>query len=200
MEEVHTRTTEDSVIANSRPEIVYTSKKRIKEFESLKSKIEKSDREIDDKNLFNQVSDIAGIRLVVLHYEQMSVLDEVIKKYISEGRWRFRETPKAYESDIRIESDLRLRGFDVERKDSYYTSIHYLVEQSSDSKVCCEIQIRTILEEIWSEIDHRLRYKNPEEVEHVLEDIEMKLRVFSNIVQTGRSFLDLVFQESTKSK
>ncbi|MCK6650659.1 MAG: hypothetical protein L6Q66_13455, partial [Bacteroidia bacterium] len=40
-----------------------------------------------------------------------------------------------------------------------YRSIHYIVEtQPTKSKYFAEIQVRTIFEEAWSEIDHTVRY------------------------------------------
>lgn len=80
-----------------------------------------------------------------------------IKPQIDSGDWCFVEPPKAYTWDpesTKFFSDL---GLEVYTKDSYYTSIHYIVKpNNSHSIVCCEIQVRTLFEEIWGEIDHAI--------------------------------------------
>ncbi len=52
-------------------------------------------------------------------------------------------------------------GCDVEPHLSGYRSIHYIIStQPTLKKVLSEIQVRTIFEEGWSEIDHKIRYPN----------------------------------------
>lgn len=36
-------------------------------------------------------------------------------------------------------------------------SVHYLI-RDKESGLCIEVQVRTLFEEAWSEIDHKLRY------------------------------------------
>lgn len=48
------------------------------------------------------------------------------------------------------------KGFEIDcqQKESYYTSVHYLVKPKEESSIICEIQVRTLFEEIWGGIDH----------------------------------------------
>ena len=46
-------------------------------------------------------------------------------------------------------------------KESLYTSVHYVIKPREDSPVSCEIQVRTLLEEVWGEIDHLVNYPEP---------------------------------------
>jgi ppGpp synthetase/RelA/SpoT-type nucleotidyltranferase len=39
-----------------------------------------------------------------------------------------------------------------------YTSVHYVVETTTQKKFSCEIQVRTLAEELWGEVDHLLNY------------------------------------------
>jgi ppGpp synthetase/RelA/SpoT-type nucleotidyltranferase len=50
------------------------------------------------------------------------------------------------------------KGLDnnYQQKESYYTSIRYLVKPRHD-----EIQVRTLFEEIWGGIDHTIYYPHP---------------------------------------
>ena len=74
-------------------------------------------------------------------------------------------------------------GLDVKLKESYYTSIHYLIKPKASSDVCCEIQVRTLFEEIWGEIDHTLNYPVPTKSKACRE----QLRVLSKLVSTRLS-------------
>ena len=75
-------------------------------------------------------------------------------------------------------------------KDSYYTSIHYVVKPKSDSNICCEIQVRTLFEEIWGEIDHTINYPSPTDNKACRE----QLRVLSKLVSTGTRLADSIFR------
>ena len=50
----------------------------------------------------------------------------------------------------------------VEEHPQNYRSVHYLLESApTKEKVIVELQVRTIFEEAWSEIDHRVNYPSP---------------------------------------
>ena len=53
-----------------------------------------------------------------------------------------------------------------------------------DSYVCCEIQVRTLFEEIWGEIDHSINY--PESTQS--KTCKEQLRVLSKLVSTGKIY------------
>lgn len=59
--------------------------------------------------------------------------------YVREG-----DDTRLYEDRIKI------------RKEKPYRSVHYVIR--SDTGLAIEIQVRTLYEEAWSEIDHKLRY------------------------------------------
>lgn len=190
--EVESRCTKDSVVCRSEPPVIYMRKGRIKAWDSLERKIKDSPRQITKDNLLYEISDVAGIRLVVLHPSQLFAIDRVIRKNIEAGRWRFRETPKAYEADQQYVRQLESSGFRVESKESYYTSLHYLVEQASDQRICVEVQARTLFEDLWGEVEHFLRYKpSPEGADPMIDD---EMRVLKYIIDTGRAHLDLIFR------
>jgi ppGpp synthetase/RelA/SpoT-type nucleotidyltranferase len=43
-------------------------------------------------------------------------------------------------------------------KPSFYTSVHYVILANRKTKITCEIQVRTLTEELWGEIDHLINY------------------------------------------
>jgi hypothetical protein len=39
-----------------------------------------------------------------------------------------------------------------------YTSVHYIIGSGSQTPLTCEIQVRTLMEEVWGEVDHKINY------------------------------------------
>ena len=81
-------------------------------------------------------------------------------------------------------------NIETEVKESYYTSVHYLVKNNNKNSIFCEIQVRTLFEEIWGEIDHALNYP------HKRDDIACseQLKVLSRLVATGTSLSSSIFR------
>ena len=64
------------------------------------------------------------------------------------------------------------------------------------SDVTCEIQVRTLFEEIWGEIDHTINYP------HATNSIACKeqIRVLAKLVSTGTRLADSIFRTYDKYK
>lgn len=173
--------------------IIYTIKNRLKDVDHLKDKIE---RKWDDEdpltsdNLFERVTDLAGVRVLHLYQDQFSHIHALIKKQVDNGDWYLRENPVAYSWDPESSNYFKELGLEPKIKDSYYTSIHYVVKPKEDSNICCEIQVRTLFEEIWGEIDHTINYPFPTEKTSCKE----QLRVLSKLVSTGTRLADSIFR------
>ncbi len=39
-----------------------------------------------------------------------------------------------------------------------YTSVHYVIKPKKMTQYTCEIQVRTLMEEVWGEVDHTINY------------------------------------------
>lgn len=89
-------------------------------------------------------------------------------------------------------------GLNSEIKDSYYTSVHYVVKpnNSNPNPVCCEIQVRTLFEEIWGEISHSINY--PHETNSIA--CKEQLKVLSKLVSTGTRLADSIFRSHQEWK
>ena len=173
--------------------IIYTIKNRLKDVDHLRDKIERKWNEVDPLtpgNLFERVTDLAGVRVLHLYQDQFSHLHNLIQKQIDNGDWFLRENPVAYSWDPESSSFFEKLGLESKVKDSYYTSIHYVVKPKEDSNICCEIQVRTLFEEIWGEIDHTINYPHPTEKNSCKE----QLRVLSKLVSTGTRLADSIFR------
>ncbi len=111
--------------------------------------------DINTNSYMNIVRDLIGVRVLVLAKEQWYQADSVIRKYFND----FPEPPKAYmcygDRDIFdesiIETDYTNRG---------YRSQHYIVSLDG---YFAEIQVRTLAEEVFGELDHAVRYPKQEE-------------------------------------
>jgi len=123
----------------------------------IRKRIEDPLRIITKENYKKELTDLIGVRALHLFKEQWGHIHELITL-----TWDLLEKPVAYyrEGDP---SDY-LNGFEnfgcVTKEHPFgYRSVHYIVEtKPAKKKYFAEIQVRTIFEEGWSEIDHTIRY------------------------------------------
>jgi putative GTP pyrophosphokinase len=161
----------------------------LKDREHLREKIAKKvalGRDINEENLFRQITDLAGVRILHLFQDNFGDIDSVICHKISDGDWVLSERPKAYTWDPEAAEYFGGFDLDVAEKITSYTSVHYTIRPRLDSPLCCEVQVRTLFEEIWGEVDHRINYPRPSESVACREQI----KVLSKIVGAGSRLLD----------
>jgi len=116
-------------------------------------------KDINSDNYFEVVTDLVGLRALHLFKDDCFEIDKTLR-----ATWTNTEPPIAYvrQGDpIDLTNRFDERGFKVEPHPAGYRSIHYIFStQPAKRKVLAEVQVRTIFEEGWSEIDHRVRYPN----------------------------------------
>ena len=142
-------------------QIVHSVKSRMKDLQHLREKIQRkslTEDPITPENIFNRITDIAGVRVLHLYQAQFSQIHCAITEQVDNKDWILYEKPKAYTWDPESQDFFADHGLYVEVKESLYTSIHYVIKPREDSPVSCEIQVRTLFEEIWGEIDHLINY------------------------------------------
>lgn len=180
--------------------VVHSVKSRLKDRSHLKEKIARKQTDtspIDATNLFTRITDLAGVRVLHLHQDQVRAIhDEILDKVRNKGDWVLDEAPRAYTWDPESTDFFTSMGLEVRVKDSFYTSVHYLVRPRADSPLCCEVQVRTLFEEIWGEVDHALNYPNPTEVVACRE----QLRVLTKVVGAGSRLVDSIFRTAAAKK
>ena len=105
---------------------------------------------ISKKKYLEIITDLIGIRMLVLAKEDWKIADTLIRMNFHE----FYEPPRAYVcyGDRKI-FDEKLLYVDYTNKG--YRSQHYIVEYHGYR---AEIQVRTLAEEVHGEFDHRTRY------------------------------------------
>ncbi len=170
-------------------EVVHSFKCRLKDREHLREKIGRkiaAGRDISPDNFFSQITDLAGVRIMHIFQEHFVHIDNVIRSRVAEGDWVLSERAKAYTWDPEAADYFRKFDLTVEEKPTAYTSVHYLIRPRADSPICCEVQVRTLFEEIWGEVDHQINYPYPTDSLACKE----QLKVLSKIVGAGSRLLD----------
>lgn len=148
--------------------LIHSMRARIKDRDHLQDKLLRKLREckkenevfdITPDNLHVKINDLAGIRLLHLHTAQAKDIHEHLYALLKSSGYKFREGPVARTWDIEYEKIFKGMGFKTKRSENLYTSVHYVIlDQIPGLKMTCELQVRTLAEEIWGEVDHRLNY------------------------------------------
>lgn len=141
---------------------VHSLKFRIKDPEHLAEKIIRkmaADRElkIETENYRDRITDLVGVRALHLFKEDWPTVHEFIV-----NTWELNETPTVNVRKGDPEELTRMfrdHGCNINEHEFGYRSVHYIVKsQPGRDVVLAEVQVRTIFEEGWSEIDHKIRY------------------------------------------
>ena len=182
---------------------VHSVRSRLKDTEHLIEKIHRKNLEdevlpeeerkgpITRKNIFSRITDIAGIRILHLHLSQFENIHNEIMKAIDEGEYALVEKPKAYTWDPESTAYFERLGLPPHVKESFYTSIHYVIKPNGTTKTtCCEVQVRTLLEEVWGEIDHTMNYP----VVHTSEECKEQIKILARLIGTGSHLADSIMR------
>ena len=120
-------------------------KSRIKTPESIVKKLKRHSYESTIENMIRYVNDIAGIRITCSFTSDIYLIADMIAK----------------QSDLTI---LSIKDYMKNPKKSGYRSYHMLVttpvflsDSVIDTKV--EIQIRTVAQDFWATLEHKMHYK-----------------------------------------
>lgn len=173
--------------------IIHSIKSRIKDPDHVADKIRRKNYqgvEITKENIFNTITDFIGVRVLHLYQGQFEHIHSAISEKVQNGDWQFLEAPKAFTWDPEADQFYKSLNIQTEIRDTYYTSIHYLVKPNNKNPICCEIQVRTLFEEIWGEIDHIINYPHPTQILACNE----QLRVLQKLVSTGTRLADSIFR------
>ncbi|WP_439880993.1 RelA/SpoT domain-containing protein [Pontibacter sp. MBLB2868] len=141
---------------------VHSIKYRVKEPQHLLKKIVRKKKEypqrtITSSNYMDLINDLVGVRVLHLHKEAW----EEIGLYILD-KWKLKREPYAYVKSVQkstATNKLTSFGCKMLVHPSGYKAIHFVIETKPEKqRYFAEIQLRTLFEEGWSEIDHSIRY------------------------------------------
>lgn len=119
---------------------------RIKKPESILEKLKRKNLAPTYGNMFQEINDIAGIRIVCNFKKDVYKLVEIIEDF----------------QDVKI---LNRKDYLKKPKKSGYMSYHLIAEvpvnfSSGIMYVKVEIQLRTLGMDFWASLEHKLKYKN----------------------------------------
>ena len=137
-------------VNNHRYNPVEHIKSRLKSEDSIKNKLKDKNLEYNEKNVFSSVPDVVGLRIVVSFINDVYDIVNMIQN--------------SHNIIIKQKQD-----YITNPKESGYTSYHLNVLvpiylENHVEYVEAEIQIRTVAMDFWASIDHKIRYKFPEEI------------------------------------
>jgi ppGpp synthetase/RelA/SpoT-type nucleotidyltranferase len=181
---------------------IHSVKSRVKDPEHLIVKVirKTSDRkakhgkdfQFNIHNYKEEVTDLIGIRAIHIFKEDW----EDIHSFIT-STWKVTEiTANVREGD----DTQRFEELNIQiiSRKSGYRSVHYLIEFfPTNQKVIAEIQVRTIFEEGYGEIDHQLRYSH----DQIPEVLALNLLLFNRIAGSAdemASFINLLNRSWTE--
>lgn len=172
---------------------VHSVKTRIKDMRHLMEKVIRKTPNRREKygedfkftvdNYKDEITDLLGIRVIHIFKEDW----EEIHNFIT-SMWNVREiVANVREGDTTKKFDEQ--GIAVRSRPSGYRSVHYLIESyPTNKKLITEVQVRTIFEEGYGEIDHQLRYSH----EDIPELLGQNLMLLNRIAGSSDEMASLI--------
>lgn len=185
---------EASYVANKlqRCEGVHTVRSRIKDTSHVIEKIirkwecEQVAEKYDtiSKNTYKSIiSDLIGVRAIYLFKKDW----ELVHTHIL-SKWEQQEPVVIYyRNGDDLEKYNDYADCKKEKHEKGYRSIHYIIPATKIDglQVNCEIQTRTIFEEGWSEIDHKVRYPSFSDDPYLQEFLDLFNRISGSADEMG---------------
>jgi putative GTP pyrophosphokinase len=177
---------------------VHSIRSRIKGRDRLRDKLVRKMTDATEKgeafavtpdNLLVTINDLAGVRLLHLHTRQIREIDAALREVFAEQQYELREGPFARTWDDESRAFFQECGIETQESPTLYTSVHYVIGSASRTKITCEIQVRTLMEEVWGEVDHAINYPHPCEVLACKE----QLKVLARATSTATRLVDSIF-------
>jgi len=164
-----------------------TYKSRVKSFESYYRKVLRlKQNEMVDTNSLIYLTDMMGIRMICAFLEDINIAVEQLK-------------------EIFEVKEVEIKGAEKKFSEFGYESVHVLIRipekcmpkfegkfknlKKVSDEIVCEIQIRTILQDAWAEVEHELIYKT----EFNPFDIPLRRKLAS--LNASLTLADITFQE-----
>lgn len=177
---------------------VHTIKSRMKDPDHLRGKLlrklaecknENQSFDYTPENLFTKVTDLAGVRILHLHTRQIADINNCLNEIVKEQTLKLIEGPSARTWDDEYREIFKEAGINTQKSPTLYTSVHYVIASNSHTTVTCELQVRTLMEEVWGEVDHSINYPVPNESVACREQI----RALARVTSSSTRLVDAIF-------
>lgn len=170
--------------------LIHSIKSRVKDSDHLRNKLIKKGLEAKEQgepfpysleNVFRKMNDIAGFRIIHLHTKQVADINRILNELFTEYQWTLLEGPSARTWDDESRQFFQDLGFEtVDSSKTMYTSVHYVIQLNSRTEITFELQVRTLMEEVWGEVDHSINYPKKSPSDSCREQIKVLARVTSS--------------------
>lgn len=174
-------------------------KHRLKDPKHLRTKLRKKALEdkaqggkpaVSKENLFREITDLAGVRILHLYTDEIAEMNDRILAILKEQRFTVVEGPVANIWDNEADQYFTKLGFKTEIRDTMYTSVHYIIELRTASRIRCELQVRTLADEVWGEVSHTIDY--PKLTRSIA--CKEQLRVLARVTSGCTRLVDSIFR------
>lgn len=149
--------------------------------------------DIDVTNYKSKLDDLIGVRAIYLFkHDWLPVHQHIL------SRWTPKDKVLVYYREGDDLEQYAQPDCETKKHHDSYRSIHYIVPATE--KLTCEVQTRTIFEEAWSEIDHKVRYPGFSEDPHLKQFLNIFNRLAGSADEMGSYVVQLVefIKESEK--
>ena len=151
-------------------------------------------KQLSMESLFD-MHDTIGVRIIVYFSSQLSLIDREIRNS-SFFELDKNNPPEAFFEPEKL-NRLGLSHIKNKIKESGYSSIHYMARLKESSIVqterpVFEIQVRTLAQELWSELEHVLSYK-PETRPHF--SAKRRLQILSREISVLDEHFNLLYED-----
>lgn len=177
---------------------VHSMKTRMKDPDHLADKLHRKldrciaegvDFDITADNLLAKINDLAGVRILHLYTRQIEHIDAALRDVFDELKYELIEGPFARTWDDESRDYFRECGIETQDSPTMYTSVHYVVGSASRTLITCEVQVRTLMEEVWGEVDHAINYPQATDVLACRE----QLKVLARVTSSATRLVDTIF-------
>ena len=178
---------------------VHSTRVRVKTPKSLARKIVRKQtqdpkRNITLENYEEDVRDLIGLRALHLFKRDWKLIHQEILDI-----WKLHpkdRKPLAYHrggDSPELRQEWKDAGCKVEERSAGYRSIHYVIVSKPNNRErhCAEIQVRTIFDEGWGEIDHHIRYPDDPNDPRLQESLLILNRTAGSADEMGNLLLNL---------
>jgi len=169
---------------------IHSIESRAKEIESFGEKAIKPSEIEPSKpkysNPIQDITDLAGMRIIVFFPKTVGKIDEVIYE-------QFEVIEKIDKSEI-LKKEEKLGYHSVHYLIRLHTNRSELPEYKSFNNITAEIQVRTILQHAWAEIEHDIKYKSSKTIP---ENIKRRFISLAGLLEIAdREFQSIQDQDS----
>ena len=190
--------TDEGATRRATPSLVQKVYSRIKRTESVVDKIQRHSGLFPDGltvNSFRKMNDTIGVRVVLYFLQHLPAIDRQIREHknleVSQD-----SPPKAYLNRDLAER-LSLNHLNPVQKESGYASLHYILRLKKsvvpiEQRPWFELQVRTLTEHTWGEIEHVLGYKPNKRTSFA---VRRQFQIISKLLEAIDEHFNFLFEE-----